>query len=160
DENADISLGTVQNELFPAKDLLRRIDARYKSLCRSLLISVASVKLSGTVEPFHLPKFQRRIKLSCIDTVILNRIGISHNLRMLQPRYRTVHLILYILREGTGHSADIHLIRIFSLRFDKYLMPVFICEFYDLVFDRRTIPRSGSLDRAGKQRGSVQTIPV
>src|SRR5699024_10584830 len=128
DENTDISLRTVQNELFPTKNLLRRIDARHKPLCRSLLISGASVKLSGTVEPFHLPKFQRRIKLSCIDTVILNRIGISHNLRMLQPRYRTVPLILYNLPQGTGHSPDIHLIRIFSLPISLYSLPEFICD--------------------------------
>ena len=67
--------------------------------------------------------------------------------------------MLDILRQGAGHTADIHFIRVQPFRFDKYLMSGFICKSYHFVLDRRTVPRTGSLDHTGIQRGTIQIFP-
>ena len=46
-----------------------------------------------------------------------------------------------------------------SFRLNKDLMSVFIWEFYYFIFYRRTISRSCSFNRTGKQRRSVQIFP-
>ena len=46
-----------------------------------------------------------------------------------------------------------------SFRFDKYLMSVFICKPDDLVLNRRTVTRSGSLDHTGIKRRPVEIFP-
>ena len=77
---------------------------------------------------------------------------------MLQPRYRPVHGILHILRQRAGHTAQIHLIGVKSLRLNKYLMTCLIWEFHYLILDGRAIARPSSFDRTGEQRRSVKII--
>ena len=67
-----------------------------------------------------------------------------------------VHLVLNILRQGAGHSADVHFICVKTFRFDKYLMAFFVCKTNDFIFDRRTVTWSGSFDHSGIKGGSVQ----
>ena len=105
DENADISLGTVQNHLLSAKDFHRSIYTCHKALYSCFLITGASVKLTACKQAADLLKLQCRLKLQRIDAVILNGISISHDTHMFQSRYSTVHCILYILRKRTAHSA-------------------------------------------------------
>src|SRR5699024_757183 len=97
-----------------------------------------------------LPEFQRGQKLSCINTIIFNSIGIPDNLYILKPGYRSVHGILHIFRKRRGHTSNIHFIGMESLRLNKYLVPFFICEFYHLILNRRAVAGAGSLDRTGK----------
>ena len=70
-----------------------------------------------------------------------------------------IHGMLDIFRQGTGHSSHIHLTGITAFRFNKYLMPVFICKPHYLVLNRRTIPGSGPFDLTRIQRRTVQIGP-
>ena len=77
---------------------------------------------------------------------------------MLQARHGTVHSILNILRQRTGHAAQIHLIGIESFRLNENLVTGLIREFHNLILNGRTVTRTGSLNRPGKQRRTVQII--
>ena len=70
-----------------------------------------------------------------------------------------VHSLLHILRQGTGHTSDIHFICIFTFRLNKHLMPFFICKTYYLILNRRTVSGSCSVDHSGVKRRSIQIIP-
>ena len=148
DQNTDIPLRTVYNDLLFSKYFPCCINTRYKPLCCCLLISRTSVKLSSAEQPADLFKFQRRIKLSGINTIIFDRIGITDNLCMLQPRYTSIHFILNILRKRTGHSSDIHLIGVKPFRLNKYLMAIFVCKFHNLILNGRTISWTSSLNHS------------
>ena len=158
DQYSNISFGTVQNQLFPAFYLHSCIDSGNQPLCCCFFISGASVKLSATEQAFDLFEFQRRIQLPWIDAVILNCIGVLNNLCMFQSRNRMVHFILYIFRKRTGHTSNIHFIRIKSFWFNKYLMTFFIRKTNDLVLDRWTVSRSSTFNHTGIQWRTVQII--
>ena len=89
-QHTDICLRTVEHQRLSPKDLHRRIDSRDKPLARRLLISTAAIKLSAGKKPLDIFKFQRSIKLICIDTIILDRISITDNFYILQSRKRAV----------------------------------------------------------------------
>ena len=58
----------------------------------------------------------------------------------------------------TGHTSNIHFIRIKSFWFNKYLMTFFIRKTNDLVLDRWTVSRSGTFNHTGIQWRTVQII--
>ena len=78
---------------------------------------------------------------------------------MLQTWYRTIHGNLYIFWQRTGHAAHIHFVGITALWLYKYLMSVLICKSYYLIFNRRTISWSGSLNHSRIQRRTIQIRP-
>ena len=158
DQHADIRFGTIQNQRFFSLDLPRCIDPGDQSLCRRLFIAGASVKLAGTEQAGDIFKFQGKRQRSRINTVILNRVCVPHDLRMFQSRYRTVHRDLHILRKRARHTSNIHFIRIKSFWFNKYLMTFFIRKTNDLVLDRWTVSRSGTFNHTGIQWRTVQII--
>ena len=151
-QHTDVSLRTIQYHRLSSHNFHGRIDTGHKSLYCCLLITGASVKLSSGKKPPDLFEFQRCLQLQRIDAVILNGICIPDNLYILQSRHCPVHGVLHILRQRTGHAAQIHFIGIKSLRLHKNLMPFLIWKFYHLVLDGRTIPGACSLDHAGKKR--------
>ena len=61
DENADISLGTVQNHLLSAKDFHRSIYPCHKALYSCFLITGASIKLTAAEQSFNCLKLQRQL---------------------------------------------------------------------------------------------------
>ena len=149
DQHANISLGTIQYKLLLTFDFHCCIDSGNQSLCSSFFISRTSVKLSAAEQTFNLLKFQCRIELTRIDAVIFDCISILYDFCMFKPRNRMIHGILNILRKRTGHSADIHFIRIKSFWFDKYLVAVFIRKTNDFILDGRAVSRSGSFNHSG-----------
>ena len=156
DQHADIRFGTIQNQRFFSLDLPRCIDPGDQSLCRRLFIAGASVKLAGTEQAGDIFKFQGKRQRSRINTVILNRVCVPHDLRMFQSRYRTVHRDLHILRKRARHTSNIHFIRVDALRLNKYLMAFLIRKPDNLILNRRTVARAGTLDHSGIQRRTIQ----
>ena len=150
DQHADICLGTIQHKRLSSQHLHGRIDTCHKSLDSCLLITGASVKLPATEQTGNRLKLQCCLQLSGINAVILNGIRISHDPHILKTWNCPVHGILDILRQRTGHTAQIHLIGVKSLWFNKYLMTFFIWEFHHLVLDGRTISWSGTFYGTGK----------
>ena len=101
DQNANVRLGTVQDQHFLSKYLLRRIDSCHQTLSGRFLISGTSVELTAGKQPMDRLEFQRRIELLRIDTVVFDRIGIADDFCMFQSRHRMIHFFLYILRQRT-----------------------------------------------------------
>ena len=158
DQNADIRLRTVEHQLFFSLHAERCIDARDQALRRSLLVSGTAVELAAGKQILDRLELEGRQKLSRVDAVILDCIRISHDPHMLQTRNSTVHGILHILRQGTGHAAQIHLVGVKPLRLNEYLVAGLIREFHYFIFNGRTVTRTGSLNRTGKQRRTIQII--
>ena len=77
---------------------------------------------------------------------------------MLQSRYCMNHRILHIFRQRRRHTTHIHLICKFTLRLNKQLMAVFVRELHDLILNRRTVSRSGSLNKSREERRTVNII--
>ena len=101
DQNTDISLRTIEDQRLFSFDLHCCIDTGNESLCRRFFISAAAVELSAAEKSSDIFKFQRCIELSRIDTVILDRVGITDNFCMLKPRYTVIHFMLNIFRQRT-----------------------------------------------------------
>ena len=159
DENADISLGTVDHDAFLPLQLPSRIDPGDQPLCRRFLVTGTSVKLSAAEEALNVLEFQRRLKLAGVYAVVFDGICIPHDLRIFKPRHAPVHGVLDVLGKGAGHAAHVHFRRVDPFRFDKHLMAVLIREFHHFILDGRTIPGTGPFDRAGKERRPVQIVP-
>ena len=146
DQHAYIRLGTAENNLVPSRDLHGGIYTSHKSLNSRLLITGGSIKLPACVKAGYLLKLQCWFKLKGINTVIFNGIGIPYNLNTLQSRHSSVHCILYIFRQGTAHSTQVHFTGIKSFRLHKHLMAVLVRKLYHLILNGRTVPWSGSLN--------------
>ena len=77
-----------------------------------------------------------------IDTVILYGISRGNYLSMLKSGYRSIELMLDILRKAGTHTLYIHPVCIKSFRFYEELVSLSVREARYFVFDRRTVSRS------------------
>src|SRR4051812_28373871 len=64
-------------------------------------------------------------------------------------------LSLNFARQRHGEAVHVNFSRLDPLRLQKYLMPLLVRKADDLVFERRTIPRTDALNLAVEQRGSI-----
>ena len=135
-----------------------RIDAGNQSLCRCFLITGSAVKLTRTIQTFHLQKLQRWTKVQRVDTVIFNRIGVAHDADILKADNRAIDLHLYIFRQGGRKTLQIHLLGIQSHRFHKGLVAWFFCKAHYLVLDTWTIARTDALDHSSVQRRTMDVV--
>ena len=158
DQDSDIGLRPLQNQRFPATDLIDGIDTCNQTLRRSLLISAAAVELTGAEESFHCLGLQRKFELVGIDAVIFDRVGIFDDHTVFQTGNRAIHALLYIIRHGRGHSVHIHFIGKASLGLDEYMMAAFLTEFDHLVLDGRTVAGAGTFNDACINRRPVQIL--
>src|SRR5438309_2177448 len=79
------------------------------------------------------------------------RIARTGDLRALEPRDRPDERLLNIGRQRSRDAVGINQRVAQPLRFEKDLMAVAVAEPLHLVFDRRAITGTATLDRAGKQ---------
>ena len=148
DQNADIAFGTVDHErLFP-EHIHGRVYSGKQSLGGGLLISGAAVDLSAAEKAGDILKLQRLFQLRGIDAVIFNGVGVLDDLHMLESGHRPVHGHLDIVRERTGHSADVHFVCGKTFRLDEDLVSVLIGEAHDLILDGRAVAGACPLDHA------------
>ena len=156
DENANISLVSFENEWFFFHYLAHRIYPGHESLGSSFFVAGTAVELSGTEQIYYMAVLEVRLQIQRIDAVILDGIRRSDDLKIFQPCYGFVKLLLHILRKTGRHSLYIHLIRIESLRLDEELVPFLVGEPVHLVFDGWAVPRSHSFYLTAEQCRSVE----
>ena len=140
------------------KDTHGSIDTGHEALHSCLLVAGRTIKLAAGEETVDVHEFEVRAKLGRIDAVILDSVGISDDVYMLEALHGVVHLILYVLWHRARHTAQVHLVRIQSLRLDENLMPVLIRELHDLILDGWTVARSHALDRSVIHRGTIDIL--
>ena len=136
------------------KDTHGSIDTGHEALHSCLLIAGGTVKLAAGEETIDVHEFEVRAKLGRIDAVILDSVGISDDVYMLEALHGVVHLILHILRHRARHTAQVHFVRIQSFRLDEDLVPVLIRELHDLILDGRAVTWTHALDRTVVHRGT------
>ena len=88
--------------------------------------------------------------------VVFNGIGCAHDLGAFEADDRVNHLKLDVFRQAGGRAVDVELVGLATLGFEKDLMPFFLGEFDDFVFDRGAIARTDTLDLAGVHRRAMQ----
>ena len=159
DQRSDIGLVAAQDERLLTPDFQRRIDTRHEPLRRSLLIAARSVRLTCRIQPGQLLDLQRGIQLERVQQIVLNRIGRTHDLHILQAGNGPQESILHIHRHGRGHSLDIHFIRIQPLRLDEQLMPVLVGEAHNLILDGRAVARPLAVNLSGILRRLHDIVP-
>src|SRR6478672_1309744 len=79
-----------------------------------------------------------------------------NELRSLKPRNAAHELRLHLRRERGRYAIRIDEVTVQSLRLEKNLVRVAIGKALHLVLDRRAIAGAPALDRAGKQRRTVE----
>ena len=156
DQNADICLIAPQNDGIFAAERERGVQACDQSLRRRLFVAARAVDLPRGVKVFHLFEFQRGKEVERVDGVVLDGVGIAHDLAVFQPLDRVVHFLLYLVRQGSGHALHVNFVRVRALGFQKELVAVLIRKPNYFVLDGGAVPRTYALDHARIQRRTVQ----
>ena len=110
DQGADIAGSAVEDERFLALHPARGIDAGNQALGRRFLVAGGSVKLSGAVQARYLDKFERGFQVERVDAVVLDGVGVAHDLHPLKTDNRAVERELHILRQRGGKPLQVHLL--------------------------------------------------
>src|SRR5206468_9426068 len=97
-------------------------------------------------------RLEPRRELSRRIIVVLDGVTRPGHLGSLETRYGAQELELHRDGQGSGQPVHVQLVRVEPLRFEEHLVPLGIGELHDLVFDRGTIARAPSADRAAIQR--------
>ncbi len=159
DEHADVPVPPGEDEGLLPLDLQCGVDARNKTLCRRLLIAGGAVELPRAVQAGNLFALQRRQQLRGIHAVVLDGVGRTGHLRVLQSGNGVQHLHLHILRQGGGKALNIQFLRVQTHRLDEELMPGLVGKADDLRLDGRAVPGADAGDGAVVQRGAIQIVP-
>ncbi len=99
---------------------------------------------------------ERRCKLGGRGEVIFDRVAKPHDLGVLQPRDHRYDRLLNVARQARRYPVAVILEGVSSLGLEKNLVCLAVGEADDLVFDRRTVPRTGALDLARIHRCAVK----
>ena len=99
---------------------------------------------------------QRRIELLRIHEVVLDRVAVARDYRVLEAGQRMHHAVLHIWRQRCRDPVEIQPRVIEAFGLDEHLMALFVCEAHDFVFDRRTVTWACGLDLPRVHRRAVQ----
>ena len=102
---------------------------------------------------------QRGQQLRWVNAVILDGIGRTGHLRLLQARDAVEHPHLHVLRHGGGEALDVQLLRVQPHRLHKELVALLIREADDLCLNGGAVPRADALDGAISTTGSDPDSP-
>ena len=157
-QHADIALAAVDKEGFLALQLQGGVHAGDEALHRRLLIAGGAVELPRPVEAGHFFQLQGTPQFQGIHAVILNGVGRTHHLRMLQADHRMEHLKLHVLRHAGGEALDVHFLRVQAHGLQEQLVPGLVGKTHHLVLDAGAIAGPHALDDPGEKRGAVEVI--
>lgn len=158
-QNPRVPLRPRNRERSRPTNLARRTESRNQTLAPGLLIPRGSVNLTRQKQTFYFFHFQAMIQLPWIDRIVLNRIPRANHLRVFQPGHRRDHRRLHIHRHTRRHPVHVHLVRIQPLGLEENLVTRFVRELHNLVFDRRTISRTNTLNIPAIQWGPPDVLP-
>src|SRR5204863_8099303 len=118
-----------------------------------------AVDLASEEKTAERLRFQRRMQASGIEIIVLDRIAGPYKMRFLEAADRTHELELHIERQAGRDAVGIELVRGKAFGLEEDLMARLAGKAVDLVLDRRTVPRSHTLDDAGKHRRTIERGP-
>ena len=142
DHHADIGFGAIENYFVAVAGQRRRVETCKKSLCRSLFVAGGAVDLAGEKQA------RAAVLFAASDAVRADRRS------RIRWRSRAARTSRFPIRElsrparaellpaATSKFRSDKRCVVETFRLQKNLMAVALAEFYDLVFDRRTIARA------------------
>lgn len=112
-ENADITVGTLEDDGVFSLNIANSVDTAHKPLCGRFFVAGGAVELTSGKKTVIVLEFQRKLQLGGIDTVILDGICKTGDFAVFQTGNGAVHGNLHILRQRGGHPLDIHFFGVF-----------------------------------------------
>ena len=85
----------------PPRGVARGVDPGDQSLRRGFFVAAGAVDLAGEKQARDLLRLQRRADLRRPDHVVLDRVAVAQDLRVLQARDQPDDLLLHVGRQAT-----------------------------------------------------------
>ena len=129
-----------------AGDRFRCIHSRHQPLAGGLFVAAGTVDLPGgeeVVVPFDP---EGSFQLVRIEEVVFNRIGVTGDHRLFQPRHRTDHLPLHLGRQAGGDSINIELFRLGTFRLQIEQVTRMLRKTNHLIFKRGAVTCADPFD--------------
>src|SRR5690606_19539518 len=158
DENADVGLGTIEDERLLIAERENGVDSREKPLRRRLLVAARPADLACEVEPFDEPRLERDVDLRRREEVILDRVAVLEDARLAKRRDRREDLVLHVPWKARRDAVQVDPRGVETFRLEEDLMALLLGEAHDLVLDRRAVTRPDALDRPGVHRRAVEVL--
>src|SRR5579875_2001180 len=94
-----------------------------------------------------------------VNCVILDRIARANHFSAFQPRNRRHNPRLYIDGHACRQPIYVNLVRVEALRLKKNLVTSFVGKLYNLIFNRRTVPRPKTFNLPAIERRAPDILP-
>ncbi len=159
DEHPDVPLFPAEDQRFPAQELQRGVDARHRALDGGLLIAGGAVELPRPVEAGDFFVLQGGQQLGGVHAVVLDGVGRTGHLGVLQAGDGVEHLHLHLLGQGGGEALDVQLLGVQPHGLHKELVAGLVGEADHLVLNGGAVPGADPLDDPGIEGGAVQIGP-
>ncbi len=156
--HADKPLCAVDGVLAESERAARGVCTRDKPQRGGLLIAGRAEELSRAVETVHLFGHQRGRELGRVGTVVLDGVGGSGELGVLETFDGAHQRELDVLRQRRTQSLEVELAAVQLGRLDEHRMARLVGEAHDLVLDRGAVARAGAHDVAAVERRAVKVV--
>src|SRR5262249_9704081 len=132
------------------------VNASYEPLSRSLFVAAGAEHLPGCEESLQLLGHQSMSELNCRQIVVFDRVGRANHDGTFQTRQRVHNLMLYFNRQARRAPLQINFVGRPALGLEKERMTVLVSKTDHLVFDRRTVSRTDTVNQSGVHWRLVQ----
>ena len=95
-ESTDVAPRARQSNLVSAKGRQGGVDTRHQTLGGGLLVARGAVELSRAVESWVILELQGGVQLGRIGAIVLNGVGVSHDLCVFKALEGSDHLPLHV----------------------------------------------------------------
>src|SRR5687768_14151254 len=151
-QNPDVGLVAPQREGDGPSNTAGRVDARNQSLGRGFLVPGGAVDLPREEQAGDPVRFERRLQLGRLEEVVFNRIPGPQHRSVLESRHRANDGELHVAWQRHRKAVDVDLVDVDPFRLEVDLVTLAIREPHDLVFERRTVPRSDAMNLTVEER--------
>ena len=158
DEHTDVGGGTGENQRISSLQFSCGVDGGDQSLGGGFLVAGCAVELAGAVQILHRFRLQRGEQGGGIDAVVLDGVGVAHDLRVAETIQGAKHTVLDLRRQGRRESLQIDLVRMQSHGLHKELMPGLFGEADDLILNGGAVAGACAVDLPRIHRGQMDIL--
>src|SRR2546430_978857 len=151
-EDPDVGVVAPQHHGLLPPDAPHRVDPRYHSLSRRLLVACRPVDLPRKPQVLNRLGLEPGSELVRGIVVVFDSVAWPRQLRSLESRHGVHELDLHPDGQGSGQPVHVELRRIQPFRLKEHLVAFRVREFHDFILDRRAVARTPPADRPAVQR--------
>src|ERR1051326_6425984 len=152
DHDSNVCVGAIEDQEVFTPDLECGINPRNYALCAGFLVTRGPIDLAGEEQPFHFLRFEPGMKFGRLNKIVLDRIARPYHVCRFETFHVAQNFTLDIYGKTRRHTVHVDFVRVYPFRLENDLMPVLILKFDHLVFNRRAVPRTDSLDLPAIER--------